>query len=230
MLEKLFKGIFDGEQQQVIGVGTFLLLVGISIVLGLVLALIYVCKNKTTKSFTMTLSMLPALVCVVIMMVNGNIGAGVAVAGAFSLIRFRSTPGTAKEIASIFLAMAIGLIMGMGYIGFAVLFTIILGLFMFCLNFIGLKTKGYCKEKTLKITIPEDLNYTEVFDSILTKYTKMYELIHIKTTNLGSLFKLTYNVTIKDEKSEKAMIDELRLRNGNLEIALMRQENKNYDL
>ena len=104
------------------------------------------------------------------------------------------------------------------------LFTIILGLFMFCLNFIGLKTKGYCKEKTLKITIPEDLNYTEVFDSILTKYTKMYELIHIKTTNLGSLFKLTYNVTIKDEKSEKAMIDELRLRNGNLEIALMRQE------
>ena len=164
------------------------------------------------------------------MMVNGNIGAGVAVAGAFSLIRFRSTPGTAKEIASIFLAMAVGLIMGMGYIGFAVLFTIILGLFMFCLNFIGLKTKGYCKEKTLKITIPEDLNYTEVFDSILTKYTKMYELIHIKTTNLGSLFKLTYNVTIKDEKSEKAMIDELRLRNGNLEIALMRQENKNYDL
>ena len=225
MLEKLFKGIFDGEQQQVIGVGTFLLLVGISIVLGLVLALIYACKNKTTKSFTMTLSMLPALVCVVIMMVNGNIGAGVAVAGAFSLIRFRSTPGTAKEIASIFLAMAVGLIMGMGYIGFAVLFIII-----FCLNFIGLKTKGYCKEKTLKITIPEDLNYTEVFDSILTKYTKMYELIHIKTTNLGSLFKLTYNVTIKDEKSEKAMIDELRLRNGNLEIALMRQENKNYDL
>ena len=98
MLEKLFKGIFDGEQQQVIGVGTFLLLVGISIVLGLVLALIYACKNKTTKSFTMTLSMLPALVCVVIMMVNGNIGAGVAVAGAFSLIRFRSTPGNCINI------------------------------------------------------------------------------------------------------------------------------------
>lgn len=165
-----------------------------------------------------------------IMMVNGNIGAGVAVAGAFSLVRFRSAPGTAKEIAAIFLAMAIGLILGMGYIAYAALFAVIIGLFMFGLNMISRKQKKFISEKTLKVTIPEDLNYADIFNDIFEDYTNSCELTHVKTTNMGSLYKLTYRVTLKNAQSEKQMLDEMRVRNGNLEIAIMNQEGESYEL
>lgn len=226
----IFKSIFQTAGQANIEVWQFVLCIGVALVLGIALAFSYVYKTKHTKSFFITLSLLPAVVSVVIMLVNGNLGAGVAVAGAFSLVRFRSAPGTAKEISAIFIAMGAGLILGMGYISYAVLFVVILGLAMFAISAISRAKKSYCTEKTLVVTIPEDLNYTEVFDEILKKYTSNYELVKVKTTNLGSLFKLTYNVSMKDEKTEKQLIDELRTRNGNLEISVMRQESRAEEL
>ena len=171
----------------------------------------------------MTICILPAVVCAVIMMVNGNIGTGVAVAGAFSLVRFRSAPGSAKEICTIFIAMGAGLISGMGYLAYSILFAILLALITVAFKAIKI---GSVKENTkaLLITIPEDLSYDEVFDEILDKYTKRHELVSVKTSNLGSLFKLKYLVDFKSGVSEKSMIDELRCRNGNLEIRLSTEE------
>lgn len=225
MLNSLFTGLFDTSTTNTISVTNFLLCIIVSLAIGLFLALVYTYKSRYTKSFVITLAMLPAIVCVVIMMVNGNVGAGVAVAGAFSLVRFRSAPGTAKEIGTIFLAMGAGLIAGMGYLGFAILFALVLGLCMFLFNTLSLgTTKKPCLDKTLRITIPEDLNYSEVFTDLMEEYTNYHELIQVKTTNMGSLFKLTYNVTLKDSSLEKEFIDAMRCRNGNLEICMSRQE------
>lgn len=229
-METLFKGIFDTSAASVISVKNFLICVGLSLLLGAVMALSYTYKTRYTKSFLLTLATLPAVVCVVIMMVNGNIGTGVAVAGAFSLVRFRSAPGTAKEIGMIFLAMSAGLIAGMGYLGYAVLFTLILCLVSMLYSAVDFgenKTSGY---KTMSVTIPEDLNYTEVFDDILNKYTKKHELKKVKTTNMGSMFRLTYDVILKDRALEKEMIDAMRVRNGNLEISISNQEVPNSEL
>ena len=167
----------------------------------------------------MTLAILPAVVCVVILMVNGNIGAGVAVAGAFSLVRFRSAPGTAREIGAIFAAMSTGLITGMGYIGYAVLFTALIGIAMLVFAKLSLGEKKISR-KILKITIPESLDYSDVFDDIIKTYTKSYRLNQVKTSNMGSLFKLSYEIVIADGSSEKEFIDKLRTRNGNLEISI----------
>lgn len=189
-------------------------------------SLYYMWKTRYTKSFVATLAMLPAIVCVVIMMVNGNVGAGVAVAGAFSLVRFRSVPGSAKEIGAIFLAMGTGLVVGMGYIGYAFLIAVILGGMTLLYNQLDFGAgRGMALYKTLHITIPEDLDYTEVFDEILKKYTEECELVQVKTTNMGSLFRLTYHLKMKKMSEEKNLIDELRCRNGNLEITVSRQEN-----
>ena len=206
----------------------FIILVLISLVFGVVLALIHTYKNDYTKSFVMTLAILPAVVCVVILMVNGNIGAGVAVAGTFSLVRFRSAPGTAREIGAIFAAMGMGLIMGMGYIGYAALFTVLIGLAMLCYCRFSIGENSSFK-KSLKITIPENLNYAEVFDDILKNYTKSYKLKQVKTSNMGSLFKLSYEVVLKDPAKEKEFIDELRVRNGNLEISVADFQAHNSD-
>ena len=180
---------------------------------------------RPSAGFAITLATLPAVVCVVIMMVNGNVGAGVAVAGAFSLVRFRSAPGSAREIGAIFAAMGAGLMAGMGYLGYAVLFTLILGgvtMAYHALGFGGGKNVLRCR--TLHITIPEDLDYTGVFDPVLEQYAARSELKQVKTTNMGSLFKLTYDLTLRDGGQEKALIDALRQRNGNLEISLCQQE------
>ena len=229
-MEKIFKGIFDNELTQVIGVGDFLLCLGVSLVFGLVMALAYMWKNDHTKSFLVTLALLPAVVCVVIMMVNGNIGAGVAVAGAFSLVRFRSAPGSAKEIVTIFLAMGAGLIAGMGYLGFAALFTVIMSVMFIVYNLLASQTQSKAVNKTVKITIPEDLDYTGVFDDIFAEFTKKSELVKVKTTNMGSMFRLTYDVTLKDATKEKQMIDRIRERNGNLEIMVSKQETRVAEL
>jgi hypothetical protein len=231
MSNSLFTGIFDSTALTTIEVGDFLLCIGVSILIGLFLAFVYAFKSHYTKSFVITLALLPAVVCVVIMMVNGNIGAGVAVAGAFSLVRFRSIPGTAKDIGTIFLAMGAGLIAGMGYLGFAALFALVLGVCMLVFNLLGLSmSKKPSRDKTLRITIPEDLNYSEVFDDLFEQYTSRFEMISVKTTNLGSLYKLVYNITLKDLKKEKEFIDALRCRNGNLEIAISKQEPNVYEL
>lgn len=225
MLSNIFTGIFDTTGETVIAVPQFILCIVVSLMIGAFITWVYTYKSRYTASFAITLAMLPAVVCIVIMMINGNVGAGVAVAGAFSLVRFRSVPGTAKEIGTIFLAMAAGLIAGMGYLGFAVLFSLIMGLVMLMLNITGFGThKKATNDKTLKITIPEDLNYGEVFDDLFEQYLTHCEVIAVKTSNMGSLYKLTYHITLKDQKQEKKFIDELRCRNGNLEISIMQQE------
>lgn len=225
MLSNIFTGIFDTTGETVIAVPQFILCIVVSLMIGAFITWVYTYKSRYTASFAITLAMLPAVVCIVIMMINGNVGAGVAVSGAFSLVRFRSVPGTAKEIGTIFLAMAAGLIAGMGYLGFAVLFSLIMGLVMLMLNITGFGThKKATNDKTLKITIPEDLNYGEVFDDLFEQYLTHCEVIAVKTSNMGSLYKLTYHITLKDQKQEKKFIDELRCRNGNLEISIMQQE------
>ena len=231
MLENLFRGLFDTDLVAIISVTDFLLCLGCSLVLGLIMAFAYMYRTRYTKSFVITLALLPAVVCVVIMLVNGNVGTGVAVAGAFSLVRFRSVPGTAKEICTLFLAMGAGLIAGMGYLGFAVLFTVIMCVIFVlynCLDF-GSK-KNAATFKTFNITIPEDLDYTGVFDDIFAEYTRSHDLIRVKTTNMGSMFKLTYNVELTDATREKEMIDKFRCRNGNLEIAVSKQETVGTEL
>lgn len=226
MPDQLFRGLFDTDMTAVISVPDFLLCVGSALVIGLLISACYRYHIRYTRSFVATLALLPAVVCVVIMMVNGNVGAGVAVAGAFSLVRFRSVPGTAREIGALFLAMGAGLIVGMGYIAYGFLFSIILGAASMLYNRLdfgaGEKAALY---KTLHITIPEDLDYTGVFDGLLREYTSSCELTQVRTTNMGSLFRLTYNITLRSADREKELIDKLRCRNGNLEITVSKQEN-----
>lgn len=225
MVDLLFQGIFDTDMTKVITITDFLLCIGVALIVGLILAFAHMYRSRYTKSFIVTLALLPAVVCVVIMMVNGNVGAGVAVAGAFSLVRFRSVPGTAKEITMLFLAMGSGLIAGMGYLGFAMLFTIVMCVFCIFYNYLDFGTrKNAARYKTLTITIPEDLDYTGVFEDILKEHCMSYDLVRVKTTNMGSLFRLTYDLVMKKEGNEKEMIDQLRCRNGNLEISVSRQE------
>ena len=225
MLETFFEGLFDTDMSRTISVPDFLLCIGSALVIGLILAGAFVYRSRYTKSFVVTLALLPAVVCVVIMMVNGNVGTGVAVAGAFSLVRFRSVPGTAKEITMLFLAMGAGLIAGMGYLGFAFLFTLIMCAFAMVYTRLDFGVRKHAElYKTMNITIPEDLDYTNVFEDILAEYASSWELTKVKTTNMGSMYRLTYNLTLRDASKEKEMIDQLRCRNGNLEIAVSRQE------
>lgn len=231
MFENFFKGLFDTSASVVISVGDFLLCIGACLVIGILIAGCCMYRSRCTKSFVITLALLPAVVCVVILMVNGNLGAGVAVAGAFSLVRFRSVPGTAREIGMLFLAMGAGLIAGMGYLGFSFLFAVILGSVSMLYSRLDLGvSRSAAKYKTVKITIPEDLDYTGVFDDLFKKYTSRCELVQVKSTNLGSMFRLTYDVTLKDPKKEKELIDQLRCRNGNLEILVSRQDSTAVEL
>ena len=225
MIDNLFRGLFDTDMTVVITPAEFLTCLGVSLGIGLILAALYQYHTRYTRSFMVTLALLPAVVCVVIMMVNGNVGTGVAVAGTFSLVRFRSAPGTAREICAIFLAMAAGLIAGMGYLGYAVLCTLVLGGAELLFRMLSAKADGGASlYKTLHITIPEDLDYSDVFDEPLREFTREYELTSVKTTNMGSLFRLTYNITLRDSRTEKSLIDRLRCRNGNLEITVSKQE------
>ena len=189
----------------------------VSVVLGILIAVIYMQQGNYSKNFVVTLAMMPVLVRVVIMMVNGNVGTSVAVLGTFGLVRFRSVPGTSREIANIFFAMAVGLATGMGYLTFSVAMVVVIGgMFMF----LGKTSFGERKynEKDLRITIAEDLDYTDIFEDIFAEYTSKHSLEQVKTTNLGSMYELKYHITLKNAKKEKEMIDQLRCRNGNLTI------------
>lgn len=174
-------------------------------------------KSTYSQSFVITLAVLPAMVQIIIMMVNGNIGAGVAVAGTFSLIRFRSAPGTAKEIVLVFLATAIGLATGMGHVAVAVVFFAVIAAFLLLLTAGGFGA-GAEDERLLKITIPENLDYDGLFDDLLLKYTRTFELERVKTTNMGTLYELCYRIVLRDEHSTRDFLDDLRTRNGNLNI------------
>ena len=225
MPDSIFRGLFDSQRAAIISVGDFLLCMGVSLILGLIMAFTYMYRTRSSKSFVVTLALLPAVVCVVIMLLNGNVGTGVAVAGAFSLVRFRSVPGTAREICSLFLATVSGLIAGMGYLGFAALFTVVMCVMFLLYNRLDLGArKNAAIYKTLAVTIPEDLDYTDVFEDVFQEYTASHDLVCVKTTNMGSMFRLTYHVTLRDITKEKEMIDKLRCRNGNLEISVSRQE------
>ena len=217
MLDNLFRGVFDTDMSQVISISDFLLCVGGSLAIGLLLALMCLYRSRYTKSFLATLALLPAVVCVVIMMVNGNVGTGVAVAGAFSLVRFRSVPGTAREIGMIFLAMAVGLATGMGYAALAVLFFGAMAAFILTLSAFrfGGGDKG---ERELKITIPEDLDYEGAFDDLFEQYARSARLERVRTSHMGTLYELDYRVVLKDDRMAKELLDALRCRNGNLEI------------
>lgn len=190
---------------------------GVSLLLGMVIAVCYYFSGKSNKHFCISLAILPVLVQTVIMLVNGNLGTGVAIVGAFSLIRFRSIPGSAREISSVFLTMVVGLATGMGYLTYAAFITVFVCLAMIILGFIPMGKKDANKQ-VLKITMYEDLDYTTVFDDLFEKYLKSCETENVKTINMGSMYQITYIIEQKDKKLEKEFIDELRCRNGNLTI------------
>lgn len=222
LFNKLFEGVMETESVPLIGFSNFVLCVGAALLIGVFIALVYTYKTNYTKSFVVTLATLPSVVCMIIMMVNGSLGVGVAVAGAFSLVRFRSVPGTAKEIGAIFIAMGTGLAAGMGYIGYAFLFSLIVNL-MILIYTASSMGDGKSNQRTMRITIPEDLDYTNVFEDLFNNYTSDSQLVSVKTSSMGSLFKLTYDIMLVDTKDEKEFIDELRCRNGNLEIIMAKQ-------
>ncbi len=188
---------------------------------GLIIGASYMIKNKYTKRLIVALFLLPAIVELVIILVNGNIGAGVAVAGAFSLVRFRSAPGRGQEIAGIFLAMAAGLATGMGYVCIALLFTVVVSALQLILNLtcFGEADQGV---RRLRISVPENLDYEERFEDTFQKYLKEYDYDEVRTANMGSLYKLTLSVILKDDVSTREFLDELRTLNGNLDISLGR--------
>lgn len=192
---------------------SFLICTAVSLVLGLLTALCFSFRASSSKSFCLTLAILPAIVQVIIMMVSGSIGAGVAVAGTFSLVRFRSEPGTARQIAALFLSVALG----MGYAVLAGVFFLIVTLFFLLLTLVGFGGE-HGAQRDLRITIPENMDYEGVFDDLFAKYTTSHSLERVRTTNMGTLYEIRYTIVLKDEKQLKAFMDELRTRNGNLTI------------
>lgn len=221
MLESTFSSVFGTTESLVgaVSAADFLLCCAASIVLGAVCAAVYMFRHAYTKNFVVTLALLPLIVQMVITLVNGNLGAGIAVMGVFNLVRFRSIPGSAKDIGSVFLAMAVGLATGMGFLGLAVVFTLVVAAvnLLFVLSPFGRPREP---GKMLRITIPEDLEYDGVFDAVLQRYAAEVKLTEVTTTNMGSLFQLTYQLRLRAPGVEKALIDELRCLNGNLKITL----------
>ena len=218
---KFINSLFISVITTTIDAKSFLVCSLASILIGAFLAFAYTYKSKSSKNFTITVALLPLVVQVVIMLVNNSLGAGIAVAGAFSLTRFRSVPGTAKEICAVFATMAVGLATGMGFIGVGALFAVI----MIVLNIVYsaiLFNKKETLSQELKITVPEGLDYYNLFDDLFEKYASSYELLRVKTDSMGSLYSLTYKVNLKDLSMQKEFIDEIRCRNGNLDISLGR--------
>lgn len=229
VLDFIFRSIVTEEVSAVITPMEFFACTAASLILGILIAVLYMFRNVYSKGFVLTLAVLPAMVQMVILLVNGNLGTGVAVMGAFSLVRFRSVAGTAKEIGSIFLAMAVGLATGTGYLGIAILFVLIIGaadMIFTCTSFGESKPA----QRSLHIMIPESLNYTQVFDEVFKNYLKKWELMQVKTSNMGSLFKLDYQIIMKDTAQEKEFIDALRVKNGNLEILCSRAASAREEL
>jgi hypothetical protein len=222
----MLESIFSATTGDTLTLTTMLAALGASLVLGLLISLVYLKTHKEegySVGFTVTLIMLPAIISVIIMLVGNNVARAFSLAGAFSLIRFRSAPGDPKDIAYVFFTLAVGLACGMGYIAYAVVFAIILCIVMIILNEIN-----FAKPKTtnlqLKITIPEDLNFQELFDDILIRYTNSWSLKRIKTSDFGTIFEVVYSISLKSSSDQKKFIDELRCRNGNLNITLSLKE------
>ena len=206
-------------------VSAFLICVMAALVLGLLTALVFSFRSEHSGNLPFALVLVPPIVTLVIMMVNGNIGAGLGVAGAFSLIRFRSAPGTARELSGLFTGTAIGLACGMGYVGIAALFFLIVAVTVLTLTLLrfGETSRSF---RHLKVTIPENLDYDGLFDDLFEKYTTSHELVRVKTTNMGTLYELTYDINLRGGDVSKEFMDELRCRNGNLNIICGRESDK----
>lgn len=206
--------------------------VAASIILGLVVAMVYMYRNTYSKNFVTTLAALPVLVQLIIMLVNmnGNLGTGMAVLGAFSLIRFRSVKGNSRDIATIFWAMGVGLAAGMGYIFYAFFFSVIVTIYLLVLNTSSFGNLSSTAERELKITIPEDLDFPGLFDDLLNKYGYEYRYDSVKTTTMGSVYELAYYIKLKDVKNEKHLIDEIRVRNGNMPVVSSKISSKTNEL
>ena len=212
----MFDSIFKAETMQA---GEFFLAAGVSLVAGIVFATMCFFKTRSTKSFLIATALLPTAVTLIILLVNDNIGTGVAIVGAFSLVRFRSIPGTAKEICVIFTAMASGIAFGLGYLAYGTIFIVGAGAIMMLLEALKVwEKKKNPKDRIFRVTLPENIDYTNAFNDVFDKYAAGYEILRVKTINLGSMFRVDYHVTVKDPAKEKEMLDELRCRNGNLEI------------
>ena len=204
---------------------SFLICIVSSLALGVLTALVFTAHGHHTGSLTLSLAMLPPVVALIIMLVNGNIGAGLAVAGTFALVRFRSVPGSAKEITGLFFSVALGLACGMGYVAIAGLFFVIISLFLLLLERFRFGQNSPA-ERQLKITIPENLDYDGLFDDLLNEYTLEHELIRVRTTNMGTLYELTYNIRLRGKDISKDFIDALRCRNGNLTVSCGREADR----
>ena len=215
--------ITDSVINGVVSLPSFLICVLMALALGLLTSLVFTAYSYHTGSLSISLALLPPVVTVVIMLVNGNVGAGLAVAGTFALVRFRSVPGTAREITGLFMSVSLGLACGMGYVGLAVLFFVIMAAAVLILGKLRFG-EGSRANRQLKITIPENLDYEELFDDLFEKYTLCHELVRVKTTNMGTLYELCYDVRLKDAGISKAFLDEIRCRNGNLTVICGREK------
>ncbi len=217
--------MFNSVIPNAMTLSAFLMCIFAALVLGVLTALVFSFRNKHSGSLILALAVLPPIVTLVIMMVNGNIGAGLAVAGTFSLVRFRSAPGTAREICGLFMSTAIGITCGMGYIGIAAVFFLVMAVFLALLSLFRFGETA-ASSRQLKITIPENLDYDGLFDDIFEKYTSRHELVRVKTTNMGTLYELTYTINLKTPEVSKQFIDDIRCRNGNLNIICGRESDK----
>lgn len=222
-MPQIFETIIEGT----LTLEDYLICTAVAFVCGIIVTFAASYKSKLTKSFAMSLVMLAPIIETVILMVNGNIGTGIAVAGAFSLVRFRSVVGRAREITLIFLVMTAGLACAAGYVAIAILFSIILCVALIILARLPMRSE---KELELRITIPETLNFSEAFEDLFSQYTKKHELVSVKTSNMGSLYKLLYKIELTDGGTSKEFIDQLRCRNGNLEITLADTSERNEEL
>ena len=217
--------MFNSVIPNAMTLSAFLMCIFAALVLGVLTALVFSFRNKHSGSLILALAVLPPIVTLVIMMVNGNIGAGLAVAGTFSLVRFRSAPGTAREICGLFMSTAIGITCGMGYIGIAAVFFLVMAVFLVLLSLFRFGETA-ASSRQLKITIPENLDYDGLFDDIFEKYTSRHELVRVKTTNMGTLYELTYTINLKAPEVSKQFIDDSRCRNGNLNIICGRESDR----
>ena len=217
--------MFNSVIPNAMTLSAFLMCIFAALVLGVLTALVFSFRNKHSDSLILALAVLPPIVTLVIMMVNGNIGAGLAVAGTFSLVRFRSAPGTAREICGLFMSTAIGITCGMGFIGIAAVFFLVMAVFLVLLSLFRFGETA-ASSRQLKITIPENLDYDGLFDDIFEKYTSRHELVRVKTTNMGTLYELTYTINLKTPEVSKQFIDDIRCRNGNLNIICGRESDK----
>ena len=214
--------MFDSIYSSSVTAAQFFLMAGVAVLSGVLYAFLMARRVRSTRRFFIVVSLIPFVVGAVITFVNGNIGAGVAIGGAFSLIRFRSAQGSADEIAAILIAMGAGIAFGMGYLAYGVLILLTLGLLYFLFSYLKLfDSKRASEERLLKVTVPESLEYTDMFDDVFGQYLRSVERIGVKTTGMGSMFRLSFLIRMKDPKEEKALIDAIRTRNGNLEIALL---------